>query len=167
MVKIQYILLTLAIIAVLAFLYIMNRRKSIDFDFNLGGNVQNLLGAVQGRYADPASRGAGFYLDVPLTTIIKNKGAASTTLENILGSISYNGEPIIQTNAGSQILQNVTVPGRSNTPVTDSVQLLINPSTIKFLSELVKGNKPAVKYNFATTILGKPYRFNNTSTINN
>lgn len=166
MVKWSYIIIALLVIGVLGALYIMSRKKAISFDFDLGGNLQNLLGEIQGRYSNPLTRGAGFYLDVPLTTIIKNKGAAATTLQNILGSISYEGESILQTKADSSVLQNVTVPGRSSTPVTDSVQLLINPSSLKFLRELVQGKKPVVKYNFATTILGKPYQFTNTSTIN-
>ena len=167
MISWKTLLIILAVIAVVGFLYFMSRRKAISFDFDLGGNLENLLGAVQGRYADPASRGAGIYLDVPLTTTVKNKGAGTAILKNILGSISYDGEAIMQTKPDSTVLQNVAVAGKSSTPITDSVQFLINPSSIKFLTELVKGRKPLIKYNFATTISGKPYQFTNTSTINN
>lgn len=166
MVNWKYIALAAIALGIIIFAIVMYRRRSISFDFDLGGNFQNLLGILQNRYADPNTRGAGIYLDVPLTTIIKNKNAAATTLQNILGSISYDGEAIMQTNANSTVLDNVTVPGRSSTPVTDSVQLLINPSSIKFVSELVQGKKPLIKYNFASTIFGKPYQFTNTSTIN-
>lgn len=166
MVNWKYILLALAVIAAGIGLYIWSRRKSLSFDFDLGGNLQNLLGAVQGQYADPNTRGVGIYVDVPLTTIIKNKSAGATVLQNILGSLSYDGRPIIQTKADSTVLQNVTVPARGSAPVTDTVQFLINPSSIKFVSELVKGNKPLVKYNFATTILGKPYQFTNNVPVN-
>ena len=167
MISWKTLLIVVAVLATLIALYIWSRRKSLAFDFDLGGNLQNLLGQVIGRYSDPNNRGAGIYLDVPLTTIIKNKGRAATILSNILGSISYNGESIMQTKADSSVLQNVAVAGRSSVPVTDTVQLLVNPSSIKFLTELVQGKKPVVKYNFATTISGKPYQFTNTSTINN
>lgn len=166
MVNWKYLAIAALALGIIIFGVIMYRRRSISFDFDLGGNVQNLLGMMQGRYADPNARGAGLYIDVPLTTIVKNNKAAATTLQNILGSLSYNNEAIIQTKADSTVLQNVTVPGKSSTPVTDYVQLLINPSSIKLLSELAKGKKPLVKYNFAITIFGKPYQFSNTSTIN-
>lgn len=172
MINWKYIVLIVAIIGVLAFLLIWNRRKSLSFDFDLGGNIANILNGVQGRYAmeqarinSDAARGLGFYVDVPLTTIIKNNKAGATVLKNIIGSLSYNGEPIIQTKADSQVLQNVAVAGRGSTPITDNVQLLVNPSSIKFLTELVQGKKPKVNYNFATTIAGKPYSFTNVSQV--
>lgn len=166
MVKTKYILIAMGVIALLVFAWWMSRRKNLSFDFNLGGNLSGILNSVQGKYADPEAKGIGFYLDVPLTTIITNKGAAATVLNNVLGSISYNGEAIIQTKADSAVLSNVTIPGKTSTPVTDSVQLLINPASINFLTQLVQGKKPAIKYNFGTTILGKPYQFTNKSTIN-
>lgn len=165
MVNWKYIALAGLALGIIIFAIFMYRRRSISFDFDLGGNLQNLLGILQNRYADPNARGAGLYVDVPLTTIIKNKGAA-TVLQNILGSISYNDQAILQTKADSTALQNVNVPAKTNHPVTDYVQLLINPSSIKFVKELVQGKKPVIKYNFATTIFGKPYQFSNTSTIN-
>lgn len=167
MISWKTILIAVAILAGLGFLYMLSRKKSISFDFNMGGNLENLLGLAEGRMAAPnANERGGIYFDVPMTTFIKNNKAAATTLSNIAGSISYNGEPIIQTNAGSQALSNVTVAGKSSQPVSDHVQLLINPSTVKFLKELIQKKKPVVKYNFATTISGKPYSFTNTSTIN-
>lgn len=166
MVNFKYILLALAVIAAGIGLYIWSRKRSLSFDFDLGGNIQNLLGNMQTQYNNPATRGAGIYIDVPLTTIIKNKKAAATVLSNILGSLSYDGQAIIQTKADSNVLRNVTVPGNTSVPVTDAVQLLINPSSIKFVSQLVQGKKPLVKYNFATTILGKPYQFTNSTPVN-
>lgn len=166
MISLKSILITVAILSGLGFLYYLSRRKSISFDFDLGGNLENILGLAEGRMADPNAKG-GIYIDVPMTTIIKNNKAAATTLSNIIGSISYNGESIIQTNADSTVLQNVTVPGKTSQPITDSVQLRINTSSIKFLKELIQKKKPVIKYNFATTISGKPYSFTNTSTINN
>lgn len=165
MVKTKYILIALAVIALLLFAWYLSRKKSLSFDFNLGGNITDLLGAVEGRYSDPTAKGVGLYVEVPLTTIITNKGAAATVLNNLMGSISYNGEAIMQTRADSNVLQSVTVPGKTSAPVTDSVQLLINPSSINFLTQLVQGKKPAIKYNFGSTILGKAYSFSNTSKI--
>lgn len=168
MVKIKYIFLALAIIAVVAFIIIMWRRKSLSFDFELGGNLADLLSQAQGRYAAAGTqKGIGVYVDVPLTTTINNEKAAKTVLENLMGSLSYNGEQVIQTNSGSANLARVEVPGNSSKTITESVQVLINPSSIKLLTELVKGNKPSVKYNFGATVFGKPYNFTNKSIINN
>ena len=114
MVNWKYLAIAAVALGIIIFGVIMYRRRSISFDFDLGGNLQNLLGIVQGRYADPNNaRGAGLYVDVPLTTIVKNNKAAATVLQNILGSISYNGEAILQTKADSTVLQNVTVPGKA------------------------------------------------------
>ncbi len=157
-------LLLIIVLIILALWY--TRRKNIAFDFNVGGNISNLLSSLQTRYAEPSTaKGFGLYLEVPLTTTITNNSAAQVVLENIMGSISYSGEPIFQTKVNSQVLNNVPVAAKSSKPVTDSVQVLINPSSIKFFSELVKGNKPSVKYNFNTTILGKPQTFTNITTI--
>lgn len=166
MVNWKYLAIAAVALGIIIFAVIMYRSRSISFDFDLGGNLQNLLGNMQTQYNDPATRGAGIYVDVPLTTIIKNKKAANTVLSNILGSLSYDGKAIIQTKADSTVLQNVTVPGKSSVPVTDAVQLLINPSSIKFVRELIQGKKPLINYNFATTIFGKPYQFTNSTPVN-
>lgn len=143
------------------------RNKNVSLDFTVGGNLLSLLNDIQGRYAQPqAQRGIGIYLDVPLTTIINNKSAGATTLKNVAGSLSYNNEPILQTNPASTALANVKVAGNSSTPVTDNVQVLINGQTIKFFTELIKGNKPVVKYNFKTTLFGVPYSLTNSTAIN-
>lgn len=168
MVNIKYIFLALAVIAVVAFIFFMSRRKSLSFDFELGGNIADLLSQAQGRYAAAGNqKGIGVYVDVPLTTTINNEKAAKTVLENLMGSLSYNGEQIIQTNAGSANLARIEIPGKDSKTITESVQVLINPSSIKLLTELVKGNKPSIKYNFGATVFGKPYSFTNKSIINN
>lgn len=167
MVKIKYIFIALAVIAVIGFFWWLSRRKNISFDFNMGGDLSNILSSVQGRYAQRSTdKGIGVYVDVPLTTIITNKGAGKTILESIMGSISYNGEAILQTKANSPTLQRVEVEGKSIKQITDTVQVLVNPASIKFLTQLVQGKKPLVKYNFSTVIFGKPQAFTNQTEIN-
>lgn len=166
MINWKYIAIAIAVIAAIVVGILLIKRKSISFDFDLGGNVSDLLGLIQGRMANPGNEKLGLTLDIPLTTNIKNGRKKSMVLDSIVGSISYNGMPVLQTNPASTALKNVNVPGKSITPVTDNVQLLINESTIKLLTELIKGKKVDVQTNFSTIIAGKPYSINKTSTIN-
>lgn len=160
------LVIVLIVAAVLTVLW-FTRKKNISFDFTMGGDLGNILSDLSGRYAARnTEKGIGIYLDVPLTTIISNKSTAAMTLKNIIGSLSYNNEAIVQTNADSAALQSVQVPGKSSTPITDNVQVLINGSSIKFFTELIKGNKPVVKYNVKTTLFGVPYSFSNSTPIN-
>lgn len=166
MINWKYIAIAIAVIAAIVVGILLIKRKSISFDFDLGGNVSDLLGLIQGRMANPANEKLGLTIDVPLTTNIKNGRKKSVILDSLAGSISYNGVPVMQTNPASTALKNITVPGKESKPITDNVQLLINESTIKFLTELVKGKKVDVQTNFSTVIGGKPYSINKTSTIN-
>lgn len=163
----KYGLITLLVIAVasgLLFLW-FNRKKDVSFDFSLLGNHAGILNLLQNRYAEPGSK-VGIYLDIPLSTTVNNNKAAPIVMQNINGSISYNNEPILQTKSDSAALQTVTVPAKANKTITDTVQVLVNASTIQFFSELVKGNKPKIKYDFNTIIFGKPEKFSNSTTIN-
>lgn len=165
MVKTKYILIIVLLIGLALFLFWLftRNKKNIDFDFNVGGNAADILSQLHSRYAQ---KGIGLYFDVPVTTIVKNNSPAKVVLENIMGSVSYNGEPVLQTKANSAALQNMEVSGKSQKSVTDYLQVLVNLSTIKFFTELVKGNKPKVIYNFTSTIFGKPQSFTNSTTIN-
>lgn len=161
-----FLIVVLAAIAVFM-LILFTRKKNISFDFTMGGDLGTILSGLQSRYASKTAneKGIGVYLDVPLTTIVNNKSASAMVLKNIIGSISYNGESILQTNAGSTALQNVPVAAHGSTPVTDNVQVLVNPSSIKLFTEMVKGNKPVVNYNMKTTLFGVPYSFSNQTPI--
>lgn len=162
-----YILAAVVIIAGALYALWYYRNKNVSLDFTVGGSIVSILQDIQGRYIQPESqRGIGVYLDVPMTTIVNNKGTSATVLKNLGGSISYNGEPILQTKTASTALANVKVPGKSSVPVTDDVQVLINAETIKFFTELLKGNKPVAKYDFTTTLFGVPYALTNQTTIN-
>lgn len=162
----KYWWLVLIVAVILAFsIFLLLRKRNVSFDFNIGGDLGSILSGLQTRMAQGAT-GKGIYLDVPLTTVVKNNGSSAIVLKNIIGSLSYNGEQILQTKANSPALANVKVDAKSSTPVTDNIQVLINPATIKFFTELIKGNKPSVQYNFATTLFGVPYSFTNNSTIN-
>lgn len=167
MVNWKYIAIIATIIAVVATFFILRSRKSLSFDFNLGDNISSILDLVNGRVNQAAlANGLGGYVNVPLATTIKNNKAASVVLNNVLGALTYEGQPIMTTDPNSAVLKQVTIPGNQSTVVKDNAMVLINPTSLKFLSELVKGNKPKVKYNFSTNILGKSYTFNNTSTVN-
>lgn len=154
-----------AIIAAVIIAFLLVKRKGISFDFDMGSNLSGILGLLNSRYASRGNEKIGAYITVPLTTKIKNDRRVATVLSNIGGSIAYDGNPIIQTNPGSSALQSVTVNGRSSTPVSDNVQLLINESSIKFVTELIKGKNPLISYNFGATVKGKPYQFNKTTTL--
>lgn len=160
----------IAVLVIVAGIFIFRKffASSIEFDFNLGGDAGSILGLLQSRQAAAERSGerGGIYFDIPLTTIVKNKGAAKVVLENIAGSVSYDGQPIMQTRPGSSALSNVEVTAKGSSAITDNVQLLVNESTIKLFQELVKGNKPKVLYNFSTMIFGQPKNFSNSTTIN-
>lgn len=164
---IHYILIASAILLIAGAFILYNKlKKNISFDFNVAGNAADILGLLESRYAQRGTEKAGIYFDVPLTTIVKNNSASKIVLENIMGSISYDGEPILQTKANSAALQTVEVGKKSEKSITDNVQLLINKATINFFKELIKGNKPKVLYNFSSIIFGKPKNFTNQTTIN-
>lgn len=165
---IYIILIVVAALAVGGVLLYKMLKKNISFDFNVAGNASDILGLLQSRYgvAQRSGNKVGLYFDIPITTIVKNNGAAKVVLQNLAGSLSYNAEPIMQTKAASPALANIEVPKKSSKPVTDNVQLLVNESTIKFFKELIKGNKPKVIYNLSTVIAGKPKNFTNSTIIN-
>lgn len=166
MVNWKYIAIGIAVVAAIVVAILLVKRKSISFDFDMGGNLSNLLGLINSSMTNPGNEKLGFTIDVPLTTNIKNGRKKPAVFDSIAGSISYGGIPVIQTNPASTALRNITVPGNSTTPVTDNVQLLVNESTIKLLSELIKGKKVDIQTNFSTIVSGKPYSVNKTSTIN-
>lgn len=167
--KLWKILLIVVVVAgVAAFLLYIKLRKSISFDFNVGNNVNDILGLLQSRYAvaQRSENKAGLYFDIPITTIVKNNGAAKVVLENIAGSVSFNGEPILQTKANNPALANVEVGRKESKPITDNVQLLVNESTIQFFKDLVSGKKPNVIYAFSSVIGGKQKNFTNLTQVN-
>lgn len=160
------LILIIAVIVIFSTVLLL-RKRNVSFDFTIGGDLGSILGGLSNKLQQGGNeKGIGVYLDVPLTTIVKNNGATSIALKNIIGSFSYNGENVLQTKANSPALANVKVGAKSSTTITDSVQVLLNPSTLKFFTELVKGNKPTVNYNLQTTLFGVPYSFTNSTNIN-
>lgn len=161
------VLIVAAAVAVAVIKYFKNKNvQDISFDFTLAADPNTILSNINSRYAQRSNdKSMGLYIDVPFTSMITNNSAVAKTLQNIMGSISYNGNNIMQTNANSPALANVPVGARSSAPISDSVQLLINSASINFISQLIKGNKPLVKYNFNATISGMPYQFSNSLPI--
>lgn len=161
------LLLLLLAIAIWIYFYFSNPKNKISFGFNSDNDLAGLLPAIEGRYANAETqRGIGVYLDVPLTAIIKNKSATEITLNNIGGVLSFEGENILQTKGNSVAFQNVVVEGRAQKPVTDTFQVLVNGKTIKYIKEIIKGNKPALNYNITAMVAGDIYSFRDATILN-
>lgn len=158
----KYWWIIIIVVVIIAYFIIRRYKQSVTLEFSLGENAQNILNNLLGSKLDI---GAGFYVDIPLTTTIKNNNAASIILSNISGALSYNGKSILQTNANSPVLKEVSIAGKSAASITDNMQLLVNTNTIDFFKNLVQGNKPSVKYNFSTVIFGKPKTLTNITTV--
>lgn len=160
---------SLLIVAGLVWLYFYLRspKNKISFNFMSQSNLGNLLSSIEGRYAQRGTdKGIGVYLDVPLTTVVNNKGAKEMILNNIAGSLSYQGESILQTKANSQPLQAVKVEAKGTTPVSDTFQVLINGASIKYFRELLGGKKPKLNYNLTAMVANKIYSFRDSTIIN-
>lgn len=161
------VLILLAGAGTWAYFYFRNPKNLIKFGFRSQNDLGNLLSTIENRYANRSTeKGIGIYLDVPLTTIIKNKSAREITLNNIAGTLSFEGENIFQTKGDSKVLENVKVEGKGETPVTDTFQILINGKTIKFIKELVKKNKPKIDYDLTAMAFGDAYHFGGSSVVN-
>lgn len=149
--------------------YFSNPKNKISFGFDSDKDLGAILPILQGRVANTnqsAKNGIGIYLDIPLTTLIKNKSAKEIILNNIAGTLSYAGQSILSTKADSNALKNVTVDGKSQKPVTDTFQILVNGSTIKYIQEYLKGNKPKLNYDLTAMIAGNVYSFKDSAVLN-
>lgn len=152
-----------------AIIYFSKPENKIKFDFftDKTNDLSSLLNMLEGRYASRSTeKGLGIYLDVPLTAVIKNKSARDLVLNNLGGSLSFEGQNILQTKSDSTVLQNVNVAGKSSKPITDTFQVLVNGSTIKYIKEIVKGNKPKLNYNLTAMIAGTQYNFRDSTVMN-
>lgn len=138
----------------------------IDFDFNLGG-IGNLLGDVERRHANPTSaneRGAGIYLTLPVDTIVKNNNRGSFNLKDAKVNLSYLGETILRTPPdGAGITAKVA--GKEAEPVPQTMEVLINNNTIKFIKAFIRGEKPKIDYLIKTKLFGVPYSFSDSKLI--
>lgn len=145
-------------------------KSGVGFDFTINDNPSSFLQLLTGRYAEiknnPNAKGAGIYLDIPITTTVSNSKSSAIDLKDTMGNISYNNEPIMQTKSDSTALKNINVKANDSTSVTDNVRVLVNPSSIKFFTELVKGNKPKVDYDIQSTLLGDVYNFKDSTVVN-
>lgn len=153
------------ILLVIAGIYAWRRFISnINFDFNLR-NLTNMLGEIQGRYANPsAQRGMGLYLTVPVDTIIKNSNQGSFNMKDAKIDLSYMGDTILRTAPDSEGVT-AKVGGKDDKPVPTNMEVLINENTIKFVTALIRGQKPQVDYLIKTKLFGLPYSFSNSKVI--
>ena len=144
--------------------------EKVKFGFRSGSDDQlrMLLPMLESRYAlrgsDPNAKGIGLYLDVPLTAIVKNKDNKDISLQNIAGTLSYEGSDILQTRQGSNI--NANVKANKEKPVTDTFQILINEKTIKYIKEYLKGTKPKLNYSMSAKLFDDIYTFKDSAILN-
>jgi len=158
------------IIIIVLFILWNTRRKNISFDFSIDQNALGLFSNLinmtkRAEISKGISENIGLYLPVPITTMITNNSGMPKLLKNIKGSISYNGQTILQTKPDSTVLASVEVPANATKSITDNVQVLANQSSIKLFTELIQGKKPIIEYNFSITVLGKEKTFTNKTTI--
>lgn len=154
-------------IAIWAYFYFREPENKVSFSFMTDNDLGDILPAIENSYKNAETqKGLGIYLDVPLTTIIKNKSMREITLNNIAGLLSYEGEPILQTKSGSRAFQEVKVNAKGEKPVTDTFQVLINGKTVKYIKEHLKGNKPRLNYDLSAMVLGDVYSFKDSAIIN-
>jgi len=136
--------------------------KNTTFDFSFDNKLSNLLGQIEGRYAQRTSeeneRGVGVYLNVPLTTLIKNDNALKLNMKDTIFNLSYEGEPIMRTAPDSNGVD-VAIAKKGTMPVTENVEILINGKTIQFIKKWLKKEHPKVEYNIKTKLFGVPYSF--------
>lgn len=149
-----------------AYFYFRNPKNKISFGLSTKSDLENLLPDLNARISNPNQKGFGFYLDVPMTLFVKNKSAREMTLNNIAGTVSYEGQTIFQTKSDSTVLQNVTAKGKTPTPVSDTFQVLINGKTVKFIKDYLEGKKPRINYNLNALIKGEQYHFEDSVVMN-
>lgn len=143
-------------------------KKNTTFDFTFDNQLSNLLNQVEGRYAQRSTeanqKGVGLYLNVPLTTLIKNDNALNLNLKDTLFNLSYEGEPIMRTAPESRGVD-VAVGKKDSKSVTENVEILINSKTIQFIKKWLKKEQPKLAYNIKTRLFGVPYSFTGEKTI--
>ena len=150
-----------------AYSYFRKPASKLKFGFMSNNDLSGVLPMIQGRYAGgETEKGIGVYLDVPLTALVKNKGAEEIVLNNLAGTLSFEGENILQTKGDSTKLKTVNVAGKSNTPVTDTFQVLVNGKTIKYIKEVIAGGKPKLGYNLSAMVAGDVYNFRDSTVLN-
>lgn len=160
------VLLAGAGIAIGAYYFFKNPENQIKFGFASDDDLSRLLPSLERNQAGNNEKGIGLYFDVPLTTIIKNKSAKELTLNNLAGILSYEGEGILQTKGNSVAFKDIKVNAKSQKPVTDTFQVLVNEKTIKYVKEYLKGNKPKLNYNLNAMVLGDVYSFKDSAILN-
>lgn len=141
-------------------------KSKISFGLGTKSDLESLLPDLNTRISNPNQKGFGFYLDVPMTLFVKNKSAREMTLNNIAGTVSYEGQNIFQTKSDSTVLQNVTAKGKTPTPVSDTFQVLVNSKTVKFIKDYLQKKMPRVNYDLTALIRGEIYHFKDSVVIN-
>lgn len=148
--------------AIWAYIYFSKPENKIKFGFDAAG-LGSLLPSLTSRYANPNAKGFGFYLDVPMSVLIKNTSNKDALMKNIAGVLKFEGETIFQTKQDSKVLESVAVNARGKAPIDDVFQVLINGKTIKFVQDYLAGKKPKINYNLRADVFGETYTFKDTT----
>lgn len=118
-------------------------------------NLSGLLSTLQ----SARTTGVGVYLDVPMKLLVDNANKVGVNLQDFFANIKYNGETILRTKPESVVLEDVNIPANvRDFQINDTVEILINANAIKFISELLKNNKPLTEITLRGKSLGFPLR---------
>lgn len=164
--KYWWVILVIIILIIGGILLWRRFGSKIDFDFNLG-KIGNILGEVERRQANPPSaneRGAGIYLTIPVDTIVKNNNRGSFNMKDAKVNLSYLGETILRTPPDGMGIT-AKVGGKGTEPVPQTMEVLINNNTIKFIKEFIQGRKPKIDYLIRTKLFGVPYKFEDSKLV--
>lgn len=138
-----------------------NFYNNLNFDFKPTGNLGNLLSSLISAQQpnNQNQRGAGIYLDIPAKTIIDNANKIGINIKDLFASIKYNNEVVLRTKSDSAVLEDLTIPANTqNLEIIDTIEILINPSSVKLITELIAKNKPEVEITVRGRSLGLPVK---------
>lgn len=154
-----WLLLIISILVIIGYMYFIKFYKNLKFNFKLGGNLGNILSALENANTPNANtqRGLGIYIDVPYKTIIDNANKVGINLKDVFAKVSYLGEDVLQTKPDSPVLRDVNIPANAKMfEINDTIQVLINPNTIKLIKALINKAKPQVDITLRGKALGFP-----------
>lgn len=123
--------------------------KNLKFQFKLGGNLGNILSGLQ------SARGFGFHVDAPIKTVIDNLNKVGIDLTDVFFKVSYDGEDVLRTKPESAVLSSVKIPANTTGfEINDVVEIIVNPSSIKLIGELIKNQKANVLITLRSKVFG-------------
>lgn len=132
--------------------------KNLTFKPSLNLNISNLSGLLSTLQSSRPT-GIGLYLDVPMKLLIDNANIVGINLKDFFANIKYNGDTILRTKPESTVLEDINIPANvRDFQINDTIEILINANSIKFISELIKKNKILTEITIKGKSLGFPLR---------